>query len=90
MGSYYNKKYDTFAQMQGQRVTLFCANYVYSGLLANATATHLTLEDAVIVFETGDLESAGWDDAQPLPTPWRVQISAVESWGVLNKSMEST
>ena len=37
----------------------------------------------IIVFETGELTSSIWKDAQKLPNEWYVSISAVESFGIL-------
>jgi hypothetical protein len=67
----------------GERVTLFCLNYIYTGRLAGVNDTCVLLEDASIVYETGELTSKEWADAQPLPGPWYVQTSAIESFGIL-------
>jgi hypothetical protein len=74
---------DGFESLLGQRITLFCLNYIYTGMLVGVNDTFLLLEDAAIVYETGELNTKDWKDAQPLPKPWRVQIGAVESWGLL-------
>jgi hypothetical protein len=65
----------------GQNVALFCANYIYAGKLVGVNDTCVLLEDAKIVYETGPLTAVGWQDAQALPGPWYVQLSAVESFG---------
>lgn len=65
----------------GQNVALFCANYIYAGRLAGVSETCALLEDAKIVYETGALTASEWKDAQALPGPWYVQLSAVESFG---------
>jgi hypothetical protein len=72
-----------FDALLGARVTLFCMNYIYTGKLAGVAEDHLLLEEAAIVYETGAFSDTKWKDAQPLPHAWRVQISAVESWGVI-------
>jgi hypothetical protein len=74
---------DGFDSLLGERITLFCLNYIYTGELVGVNTTYLLLEDAGIVYETGSLTETGWKDMQKLPHPWRVQIGAVESWGVL-------
>jgi len=67
----------------GERITLFCMNYIYTGKLVGVNASCVLLHDAAIVYETGELTSKEWQDAQKLPGPWYVQIGAVESFGVL-------
>jgi len=69
--------------LMGERVTLFCANYIYVGTLAGVNTSCVLLEAAGIVYETGDLTSKSWTDMQKLPGPWYVQISAIESFGIL-------
>ena len=67
----------------GERVTLFCMNYIYTGKLSGVNETCVLLTDAAIVYETGELNSSDWKDAQPLPNHWYVQLSSVESFGIL-------
>ena len=70
-------------KLLGERVTLFCLNYIYTGKLIGVNETCVLLTEAAIVYETGELNSKTWKDAQALPHDWYVQISAVESFGVL-------
>ena len=67
----------------GERITLFCLNYIYTGKLSGVNETCVLLTDAAIVFETGELTNKDWADAQPLPNDWYVQIAAIESFGAL-------
>ena len=68
--------------MLGQKVTLFCMNYIYAGVLAGVSDTCVLLEEAGIVYETGSFNEKGWKDCQGLPGgKWYVQISAIESFG---------
>lgn len=67
----------------GQRVTLFCNSYFYTGKLVGVNVTCVKLEDAGIVYETGPLKDGKWADMQPLPGPWYVQVGAIESFGIL-------
>ena len=69
--------------LMGQRVTLFCLNYIYTGKLIGVNESCVLLQDPAIVYETGSLTDKTWKDAQPLPGPWYVQTSAIESFGVL-------
>ena len=67
----------------GERVTLFCLNYIYTGKLSGINATCVLLSDASIVYETGVLHDKKWKDAQSLPGDWYVQLNCIESFGVL-------
>lgn len=70
-------------KLLGERVTLFCLNYIYTGKLMGVNETCVLLTDAAIVYETGELNTKAWKDAQVLPHDWYVQMSAIESFGVL-------
>ena len=70
-------------KLLGERVTLFCAVYIYTGRLVGVNDTCVLLEDAGIVYETGDLGSKEWRDSQKLPGDWYVQRGMIESFGIL-------
>jgi hypothetical protein len=70
-------------KLLGERVTLFCLNYIYTGLLSGVNEKCVLLKDAAIVYETGPLCEKKWTDAQALPHDWYVVISAIESFGIL-------
>ncbi len=67
----------------GERVTLFCLNYIYTGKLVGANDSFVKLEEASIVYETGAFTEKNWKDAQQLPGAWYVQTGAIESFGEL-------
>lgn len=67
----------------GERVTLFCMNYIYTGKLTGVNDTCILLTDAAVVYETGAFTEKGWKDAQSLPGDWYVQTGSIESFGVL-------
>ena len=67
----------------GQRITLFCMNYIYTGELIGVNATCIMLKNAAIVYETGAFTDAKWKDAQPLPNDVYVQTAAIESFTVI-------
>lgn len=67
----------------GQRVVLFCLNYIYDGVLEGINDTCVLLTDASVVYETGPFNKAGYTDVQKLHTDkWYVQRGAVESFGM--------
>ena len=70
-------------KLLGERVTLFCMNYIYTGTLTGVNDTCVLLTDASIVYETGGFNEKDWRDAQKLPHDWYVEISAIESFGKL-------
>jgi hypothetical protein len=70
-------------KLLGDRVTLFCANYIYTGILSGVNENCVLLTDAAIVYETGPFSDKEWKDAQSLPEDWYVQINAIESFGKL-------
>ena len=65
----------------GKTVVLWCVNYIYSGTLVAVSGGTATLDDAVVVYETGELDATEWETAKRLPSQWCVQLSAVESFG---------
>ena len=69
--------------LMGQRVTLFCLNYIYTGLLSGVDDTCVRLDDAAIVYETGAFDDPKWKDSQKLPGHHYVIRSAIESFGVV-------
>ena len=70
-----------FEAMLGEKVCLFCGLYHYTGVLAGVNADHLELSDPQLIFDTGELAGGKWEDADPLPSPWRVMRQSIESWG---------
>lgn len=70
-----------FEAMLGEKIALFCQIYIYTGVLTGVNEDHLELDDAKLVYETGELASGDWKDAQDLTQPWRVMRQAIESWG---------
>ena len=70
-------------KLLGERVTLFCMNYIYTGVLTGVNETCVLLTDAAIVYETGAFTETNWKDAQKLPHDWYVQTASIESFGKL-------
>jgi len=67
--------------MLGEKVTVFCGVYIYTGKLTGVNANHIELDEPKLVYETGELTSGSWKDAQALPSPWRIMLAGIESWG---------
>ena len=66
-----------------QTVTLFCLNYIYTGILEGVNDTCVLLREPKIVYETGSLSSKDWKIAEALPNSLYVQIGAIESFGIV-------
>lgn len=73
---------DGFTPFMGQRITLMCMNYFYTGKLIGVNRDFLELTDAAIIYETGEWNAKTWKDAQTLPGNVRVRVSAIEAYGV--------
>jgi hypothetical protein len=70
--------------LMGERITIFCAVYIYTGRLIGVNDTCVLLEDAAIVYETGPLsDKSCWKDAQKLPNQWYIARGMIESFGIL-------
>jgi hypothetical protein len=66
----------------GKNVILFCMNYIYSGMLVGVNDTDVILEDAGIVYETGELSAKSFKDFQRFGVAeHRIRTSAIESYG---------
>ncbi len=67
--------------LMGEKVTIFCLNYIYAGTLTSLNDVSLELSDASIVYKPGELNAVGFKDALRLPNNWHVPIQAIESFG---------
>jgi len=67
--------------LMGERITLFCLNYIYTGKLVGINTTCVLLEEPAIVYETGPFTDKQWKDAQNLPNQLYVMVGAIESFG---------
>lgn len=66
--------------LMGEKVLLLCANYFYAGTLTGVNDTQVELENAAIVYETGEWTAKSWKDVQPIGTTLYVKIAAIESY----------
>lgn len=72
-----------FIALLGKTVTLFCANYIYTGKLEGVNHLCVKLTSAKIVYETGSFVDKDWLDAQSLPTDLYVMCGMIESFTIL-------
>ena len=71
--------------LMGQRVVLFCANYIYSGVLSGVNDTCVLLNDAGIVYETGSFSDKQWKDYQKVGDQIYVTTPSIEMFTVCSK-----
>ena len=75
---------DGFSPLMGEKVTLLCANYFYTGKLVGVNEAFVELEDPAIVYETGDWKAATYADVQALGCKTlRVSVAAIEAYGII-------
>lgn len=72
-----------FLSLMNEVITIFSLNYIYTGKLIGVNDTCVLLKDPSIVYETGDLDTKSWKDAQKLPNKLYVQINCIESFGIV-------
>jgi hypothetical protein len=70
-------------KLLGERVTIFCCRYIYTGKLSGINDDCILLTDCGIVYETGSFDNKEWSDMQKLPNDWYIQKSSIESFGIL-------
>ncbi len=66
--------------LMGEEVILFCMNYFYAGKLEGVNEKFVLLEDAAIVYETGEFSAVRWEDAQKIGQPLYVMIDKIEAF----------
>lgn len=72
-----------FVSLMSERITVFCGNYIYTGVLEGVNEEYVKLKEASIVYETGALGTKDWHDAQKLPNPVYVMKHAIECFLIL-------
>ena len=63
----------------GEKVILFCMNYFYAGTLAGVNSDCVLLEDAGVVYETGQFSDKSWKDFQRIGNVY-VRIPTIEAF----------
>jgi len=73
---------DGLESFLGEHIMVFCANYIYCGILDGINNTFIKLTDAHIVYETGSFADKSYKDKQLLPSGVAyVMIHAIEHFG---------
>jgi hypothetical protein len=72
---------DGLDALMGEQVLLICGNYFYAGKLVGVNKTVVALQDASIVYETGEWGATKWKDAQATgPGETFVRIQWIEAF----------
>ena len=74
------KEIETLEDLIGETYLFQCARYIYHGKVKSITATYVELEDAGVVFETGEYDSSSPNDRQPLPHNAFVMRQSIEAF----------
>ena len=61
------KEIEDLGDLVGETYMFQCARYIYHGKVKKVNATYIELEDAGVVFDTGDYSNKTPDDRQELP-----------------------
>ena len=79
-------KKNSFTDLIGKNVTIFCCRYIYHGKLIEEQESYIKLEKPSIVYETGSFEDEQFKDIQSLKIKyWFINKESIESFGILNK-----
>lgn len=66
----------------GERVLLMCAGYFYEGKLIGVNDSFVKIDDAAIVYSTGEWKDKTYADIQKLhQKEWYIQRGLIESFG---------
>ena len=69
-------------QLLGEKILVFCLNYIYTGTLYSVNDHTIVLNKPSIVYETGGFADGGYKHAESLHcATWNISISAIESFG---------
>lgn len=67
----------------GERITLFCLDYIYTGKLMGVNAMCVLLSEPAIVYETGPFAEKRWKYAESLPNDFYVMTQAITGFGIV-------
>jgi hypothetical protein len=71
-------------KLLGEKVTLFCCRYIYTGELVGVNDVCVLLKNPAIVYETGAFSEKDWKDCQGLcAEEFYIATQSIESFGIL-------
>ena len=78
------KEIKNLDELVGETFCFQCARYIYHGKVKNVNSDYIELENAGVVFETGEYSSSSPSDRQELPNGVFVMRESIESFYKLN------
>lgn len=83
MKKIYEEENEGLEKLLGEKVTLYCTSFIYSGKLSGVNQDCVLLTDAEIVYDTGGHSKDTWELAEKMPNgSWYVMKDRIESFGV--------
>jgi len=71
-------------KLLGEKITIFCLNYIYTGILEGVNDTCVLLKNPAIVYDTGSFSDKKYSDVQSLGVDeFYVHMNCIESFGKL-------
>tara|TARA_R110000822_G_scaffold74909_4_gene179943 strand:+ start:2315 stop:2638 length:324 start_codon:yes stop_codon:yes gene_type:complete len=67
----------------GEKVTLLCSNYFYTGKLVGVNTDDILLKGAYIIYETGHWSDKNYKDQQKVCDELYIRTGAIEAFGVI-------
>jgi hypothetical protein len=74
------KELGELKDLVGETYCFQCARYIYHGKVKKITADYIELEDASVVFDTGDYDNKEAEDKQETPHNIYVMRQAIEAF----------
>jgi len=69
---------ESYEDLIGQTFTFWCVRYIYHGIVKAVNDNYITLEDAGIVYETGELNADEPSDLQKLENEVYIPLHSIE------------
>lgn len=71
-----------FESLMGKKVTFFCCNYFYTGILTGVNNENVLIENPAIVYDTGSWDKKEYSDVQSLGVKELfIQKNSIEAFG---------
>ena len=74
------KPVEELSDLIGQTITFFCTRYIYNGKVKAINNSFITLKDAGIVYETGELDANSPADLQKLHNDLYIMLQSIENF----------
>lgn len=74
------KEINNLEDLIGQTYVFQCARYIYHGKVKSVNSTYIELENASVIFNTGDYNSTEAEDKQALPNNCFVFRQSIEAF----------